>query len=334
MLQINSRQEVVVNKQNLTYDLLKQQDDQTTCGILNVFIHDENFQNVSSLVTQEIIQRDEEDAQKLAKGIQLSVEAGVLPALAEPVEYTQVQVEGKSADEVADEMMTQVGQENLDNGCVIVLCGLSGTGKGTTVSKIKSVVQKCHTWSNGNVFRSLTKLTALHCKKYNLDLKEAVKDSSLLQSFIDCLSFVDRNGEGNFDTHIKSDDLHVDLWVNDVKNTVLKDPDVSTNIPTVAEQSQGVVVKFVDSAVQILQNAGFTVLVEGRQQTVDYVTSPHRFELTLKDPNIIGMRRTAQRMAGVAYESMKEQAEISYDEVYLCLNECLLQIINNAKEEN
>ena len=35
-------------------------------------------------------------------------------------------------------------------------------------------------------------------------------------------------------------------------------------------------------------------------QTLDYVRTPHRFELTLSDPLIIGYRRAAQRMMGEA----------------------------------
>ena len=41
-------------------------------------------------------------------------------------------------------------------GCVLVLQGLSGTGKGTTVGKLANMLPKAVTWSNGNVFRSLT----------------------------------------------------------------------------------------------------------------------------------------------------------------------------------
>ena len=36
-------------------------------------------------------------------------------------------------------------------GGVLVLVGLSGTGKGTTVDKLKQKIEGCVTWSNGNV---------------------------------------------------------------------------------------------------------------------------------------------------------------------------------------
>jgi hypothetical protein len=36
---------------------------------------------------------------------------------------------------------------------------------------------------------------------------------------------------------------------------------------------------------------GMTVLLEGREQTVNYIDSPHRFELVMSDSKLIGMRR-------------------------------------------
>ena len=45
---------------------------------------------------------------------------------------------------------------------------------------------------------------------------------------------------------------------------------------------------------------GCNVLVEGREQTLDHVRTEHRFELTLSEPLLIGMRRAAQRMLGAA----------------------------------
>lgn len=59
----------------------------------------------------------------------------VLPPL-EPPAYTLIEVKGKSPDEVCDVIISGVG-EAVSTGCVIVLCGLSGTGKGTTVAKLQ-----------------------------------------------------------------------------------------------------------------------------------------------------------------------------------------------------
>ena len=50
---------------------------------------------------------------------------------------------------------------------------------------------------------------------------------------------------------------------------------------------------------------GCNVLVEGREQTLNHVRTPYRFELTLSDPTIIGARRAAQRMMGEAQKALK-----------------------------
>merc|ERR1712232_1465285 len=92
--------------------------------------------------------------------------------------------------------------------------------------------------------------------------------------------------------------LGLELMVSQVQNTILKEPKVGKNIPTVAKYTQGEVVKFASGAAEKLRAAGSNVLVEGRSQTLDHVRTPHRFELTLSDPTIIGMRRAAQRMMG------------------------------------
>merc|ERR1719199_2252563 len=113
-----------------------------------------------------------------------------------------------------------------------------------------------------------------------------------------CLSF--GKIDGKFDTAIKGYGL--DLKVSEVANTVLKEPKVGKNIPTVAKLTQGEVVKFAGGAADQMRADGMNVLMEGRAQTLNYVRTPHRFELTLPDPIIIGQRRAAQRMMGSATE--------------------------------
>merc|ERR1719502_2114947 len=108
---------------------------------------------------------------------------------------------------------------------------------------------------------------------------------------------------GKFDIRIRG--LGHDLLVSDVANTTLKEPRVGKNIPTVAKMTQGEVIKFAAGAADQMRADGFNVLMEGRSQTLDYVRTPHRFELTLSEPNIIGMRRAAQRMMGEALKQLK-----------------------------
>ena len=56
----------------------------------------------------------------------------------------------------------------------------------------------------------------------------------------------------------------------------------------------GSFISFAAKCAATMGKAGCNVLMEGRAQTVNYVRTPHRFELTLSEPIIIGMRRAAQ----------------------------------------
>ncbi len=53
--------------------------------------------------------------------------------------------------------------EAAKTGCVVVLCGLSGTGKGITVARLQTMLPNAETWSNGNIFRALTLLCSRSC---------------------------------------------------------------------------------------------------------------------------------------------------------------------------
>merc|ERR1719247_1395238 len=103
-------------------------------------------------------------------------------------------------------------------------------------------------------------------------------------------------------------DIRINELVSKIANTKLKERKVGVNIPTVAAVTQGEVVKFAADAVTQLGKAGITVLLEGREQTVDYIPSPHRFCLTMSDPMLIGQRRAAQLIAADAFDGMCKTA--------------------------
>merc|ERR1712185_838695 len=98
------------------------------------------------------------------------------------------------------------------------------------------------------------------------------------------------------------------------------EPRVGKNIPTVAKVTQGEVVKFAAAAADAMRADGVNVLMEGRAQTLNYVRTPHRFELTLSDPNIIGMRRAAQRMMGQALVRLRVSSSPSPADVRVALD--------------
>ena len=97
-----------------------------------------------------------------------------------------------SANEVADEMLAKI---DTSQSFVLVLCGLSGTGKGTTVEVLKKKLagkkKKVTTWSNGNIFRSVTYLAATYCiqnDRHNFDPDFCLTPGNL-RNFMSMMSF-------------------------------------------------------------------------------------------------------------------------------------------------
>lgn len=70
---------------------------------------------------------------------------------------------------------------------------------------------------------------------------------------------------------------------------------------------------------------GLVVLLEGREQTVNYVRTPHRFSLVLSDESLIGKRRAAQRLMGAV------AAVESDDKVEAALLEALKEMVKDIQ---
>jgi cytidylate kinase len=267
------------------------------------------------------LNRRPSDGEKLQKGIDFAKSKGVIDPDFQPEPYVDIDVLGKTPEKVAETILDHVEgntahsslrgssssstnktsystaanpQKQQKQGSVIVLVGLSGTGKGTTVTKLYQQLeqkQQVVTWSNGNIFRSVTLLAATWCEQQNKTMDEALGKENL-KSFISMLSF--GKYDGKYDTRIHG--LGLDVLVSQVQNTELKSPKVSKNIPTVAEFTQGEVILFAANAVDTMGQNGIHVILEGREQTVNYVRTKHRFNLVLSDASLIGKRRAAQRL--------------------------------------
>lgn len=283
---------------------LAKQNSETSQAILTAYADNPVFQGLSERLTNEIMARDKEDGDKLGNGIKKAVDKGVLPAKVDVEATTKVLVSGKSADEVADEIIAKLG-DAPSKGCVLVLQGLSGTGKGTTVAKLKEKLPKAQTWSNGNVFRSLTLLAVTWAEKEGKTLEEALTPEKL-KEFCGMLEFNKFGDSIIFD--VKIEGLGLKYFVSEVEKTVLKDSKVAKNIPTVAEVTQGECILFVSDALAKMSAAGINVLVEGREQTLNHLRTPHRFELVLADNNIIGKRQAALQVGGKAWEEVGKNA--------------------------
>mmetsp|Transcript_34515 Transcript_34515/g.103126 ORF Transcript_34515/g.103126 Transcript_34515/m.103126 type:complete len:305 (+) Transcript_34515:101-1015(+) len=287
----------------ITMDILKAQDDKTSAAVIECLKDELAFIEFSKKEMEGIIKRDDEDGEKLAAGVQQAIDKGVLPKDQAPPKYEQIDVLGKTADQVAEEIIVKLPQ---GEGCVVILVGLSGTGKGTTVDKIKAKVPNASTWSNGNCFRSLTLLAATHCAEAGKEFDAACLTPENLAAWAGMLEF-DKFGD-KFDIRING--LGIDVKVSEVANTLLKEPRVGKNIPTVAEKTQGEVVKFAGDAVRKMGEAGTVVLLEGREQTLNFIPSPYRFCLMMSDTTVIGQRRAAQRIAALTAGRVKEDDDL------------------------
>lgn len=298
----------------ISYELLSQQNAETSTALIAHYESSDDFTALSAKEGAAILARDQEDADKLQVGIDYAKDKGVIdPAyIAEP--YNLIDVLGKTPADVAGEILAAM--KTSEGESVIVICGLSGTGKGTTVSKLQEMIEtdgpdsrEVVCWSNGNIFRSVTLLAATWCEQQE-DLDGFDADRALtkdnLASFVNMLEFGKFNGK--FDTKIKSSSLGLDLLVSEVQNTELKIPKVSRNIPTVAKVTQGEVILFAADAIRQMGEAGMVVLLEGREQTVNYVRTPLRFTLTLSDDTLIGKRRAAQRLGAAALSAVSDGA--------------------------
>ena len=111
----------------LTYDILTQQNATTTNAIIDHYSSSANFIKLATAEGDGILQRDDEDGEKLQKGIDIAKDKGVLDPNFIPEEYITIDVLGKSPENVADEILTFV--RGSLGPPVVVLCGLSGTGK-------------------------------------------------------------------------------------------------------------------------------------------------------------------------------------------------------------
>ena len=119
-----------------------------------------------------------------------------------------------------------------------------------------------HNVHGSQVFRSLTLLAVAKCEKSGLAFNPEFLTPLFLAEVMACLSFAKHNGK--FD--IKIEGYGLSCLVSEVANTILKEPKVGKNIPTVAKMTQGEVVGFAAAAAEAMRADGMNVLMEGREQ--------------------------------------------------------------------
>ncbi|CCW64333.1 unnamed protein product [Phytomonas sp. EM1] len=290
-----------MNLKRLTAAILKQQDDVCSSAIIQLLENSSDFKNLALREGQAILKRDEEDESKLAKGIELAVRKNILKKKFEDPPAIRINVKNRTAQEITDEIITHLPSRE---GNVIVVQGLSGTGKGTTVSKLWRALPRCVIWSNGNVFRSYTYLCNEELAKSGKCISDETLTPELLRSLEKRITFEKTESDGQYHTIL---DGHV--RVDDIENTILKMPFIGQNVPTVAQQTQGEVIRFAINALQKLSEEGYNVVVEGRAQTLNFIETKERFELFIPDVPTLGQRRAAQRVMARALDLVGSQID-------------------------
>ena len=126
--------------------------------------------------------------------------------------------------------------------------------------------------------------------------------------------------------------LGISTSVGEIQNTILKSTKVAANIPTVARLTQGEVIAFASEALEKMRADGKNILLEGREQTVDFIPTKYRYTLTLTDPTLVGKRRAAQRLAAAAFTS--EAFKNGSAEVDAILLQVLEKMYQECKQVN
>jgi len=314
----------------VTYDILKKQDATSTNAIITHLVQNTLFQKLSEHEGALIANRDKEDDEKLQEGIDYAICQGVLDKIT-PEPYKDIYVDGKTPVDVCNEMLTSLGDDWKGTSFAIVLCGFSGTGKGTTVSCLRNMFVNEHKrnvtcWSNGNIFRSISLLASTYCKNNSIDNVTDVLTTDNIANWISMLKFT-KSDNGEWDTIISG--MGLEHAVHNIQNTLLKSSDISKILPTVAKETQGQVVMYASSAISkmISDTQDLVVLLEGRQQTVNYVKSPYRFVLKLKEEGVVGQRRAAQRIMAGALASVGD--DVSDEKI----SELLLEQLGKLVQE-
>jgi hypothetical protein len=117
-------------KMPLAYPLLALQNADTSNALIDYWAPSEDFKKLAETEGNLTAARDNEDGEKLQLGIDFAKAKGVIDPNFVPEPYVEIDVLGKTPDSVADEIIKSVSAKSSgDAGSVIVLCGLSGTGK-------------------------------------------------------------------------------------------------------------------------------------------------------------------------------------------------------------
>jgi hypothetical protein len=115
----------------ISRELLQKQNAETSNALIEHWKDSAPFAALAKYEGDLTISRDQEDAVKLEIGIDFAKNKGVIDPDYVPEPYVQLDVLGKTPEIVAGAILAKVktNKDKAGEGSVIVLCGLSGTGK-------------------------------------------------------------------------------------------------------------------------------------------------------------------------------------------------------------
>ena len=283
--------------------MLRDSSDKTTRYILAYIEASSNtslqslFQSLAEKEQVLLTQRDEVDKVQLQRGIELSIKKGIIPAnpVSGKIERLVITPD-TTVDETVERMMNifpfYARELKSLKDLVITLQGLSGVGKGTTVTCLKRIFKNLIIWSNGDCFRALTYLVYKECGNMEKSaIEEKLLNIEFIQKLCDRLDYVYDDSSNQWDICIDGK-----IKLNTIRNTELKKSYISTLVPLVASYTQGEVINFVNKIIKNLKKYNYPFILEGRKETLQYINADMKFELVLTNPSILGQRRAAQRV--------------------------------------
>ncbi|MDA3811631.1 MAG: AAA family ATPase [Spirochaetaceae bacterium] len=268
---------------DLKKQIRKLSDFQATQEIIILLSEFDDFKRISLNELNLLEKRDEEDREKLRKGIIRSLRNGVIKEPDYKIEWVTVPVDNKLPDVICNEVLSKIDLNR--KGITITICGDSGVGKGTLVSHLEKNLPNCKKWSNGDIFRLITFLVL------NQLGKDKVNENDLEEiNFTELVKLVEINDKNEI--IIESDGKT--LYLEKIKNGLLKEDPININLPTIAKCTQGEVVLIANRYIR--SNNESIILAEGRKETLDYVHSDYRFEIKMINKGELGQRRTSQKI--------------------------------------
>mmetsp|Transcript_87596 Transcript_87596/g.247180 ORF Transcript_87596/g.247180 Transcript_87596/m.247180 type:complete len:312 (+) Transcript_87596:98-1033(+) len=210
-----------------------------------------------------------EDESLVRRGIDAAIKKGLLPAAVEVETAVEIALTGRSAREAADEILAALG-EAAASGSAVVLYGPQVEGKKAVIQELRPLLPKAEVWTMNTFFRAMTFLLLTMSEQTGGNLEFVLQQPFMLAAGIEMI------GE------MKGDRGVGDLIV-EAEGMMAMSSDgqkIEDNLPLALEYGQGEVLNFVNDALASTTSKGTTVFLDGPEEMLKYVRTPHRFYLS------------------------------------------------------